>query len=168
MSRSGYSEDCDGWALIRWRGAVESAIRGKRGQAMLRDLVDALDALPVHRLAAGSLMTADGDYCALGALGLARCVDMAPLAPENRQAVAQAFGVAEALAAEIMYLNDEGVEDEQRPFNFEVCGPMRKWEGHTQLRWETNPDAGRIRWWQMRAWAVANLKPPNVGANLRP
>lgn len=32
MSRCGYSDDYDQWALIRWRGAVESAIRGKRGQ----------------------------------------------------------------------------------------------------------------------------------------
>lgn len=33
MSRSGYSEDLDMWDLIRWRGAVKSALRGKRGQA---------------------------------------------------------------------------------------------------------------------------------------
>lgn len=44
MSRSGYNDDCDGWALIRWRGAVNSAINGKRGQAFLRELVAALDA----------------------------------------------------------------------------------------------------------------------------
>jgi hypothetical protein len=34
MSRSGYSDDIDSaddqWALIRWRGAVKSAIRGAR------------------------------------------------------------------------------------------------------------------------------------------
>ena len=160
MSRSGYSDDCDNWALIRWRGAVESAIRGKRGQATLRDLVDALDALPEQRLAADSLVTADGDYCALGAIGRARGMDMAPIDPEDRQAVARAFGVSGALAAEIMFLNDESASDERHPINFVVCGPMRKWENHTQLRWETNPNAGRIRWGQMRAWAVANLRPP--------
>jgi hypothetical protein len=53
MGRAGYSEDCDGWALIRWRGAVTSAIRGKRGQAFLREMLDALDALPVKRIASG-------------------------------------------------------------------------------------------------------------------
>lgn len=26
MSRSGYVDDCDVWALIRWRGAVKQAI----------------------------------------------------------------------------------------------------------------------------------------------
>ena len=29
MSRSGYTDECDGWELVRWRGAVNSAIRGK-------------------------------------------------------------------------------------------------------------------------------------------
>lgn len=156
MSRSGYSDDCDGWPLIRWRGAVTQAIRGRRGQAMLRELVLALDALPERHLASGSLVTAEGEYCALGALGRARGMDLASVDSGDREAVARAFGVAEALAAEVMYLNDEGVMDEQRAINFEVSGPMRRWESHTQLRWVTNPNAGRIRWDQMRAWAVAN------------
>ena len=159
MSRSGYSDDCDNWALIRWRGAVTRAIRGLRGQAMLRELVQALDALPEKRLASGSLVTDDGEYCALGALGRARGMDMAPIDPDDREAVAQAFGVAEALAAEVMWENDSGVMDEQRAVNFEVCGPMRKWENHTQLRWVANQNAGRIRWEHIRRWAVANLQP---------
>ncbi len=46
MSRSGYVDDIDNLALINWRGAVKSAIQGKRGQAFLRALVDALDAMP--------------------------------------------------------------------------------------------------------------------------
>lgn len=46
MSRSEYSENLDSWSLIRWRGQVVSAIRGKRGQAFLRELVDALEAMP--------------------------------------------------------------------------------------------------------------------------
>jgi hypothetical protein len=166
MSRSGYSDDCDGWALIRWRGAVKQAISGARGQAMLRELVQALDALPEKRLAAGSLVTAEGEYCTLGALGRARGMDMAPIDPEDREAVAKAFGVAEALAAEIMYLNDEEGPQEQTAFNFVVCGPMRPWESHTQLRWKRNEQAGAVRWSQMRAWAVAHLKTPNVRAKL--
>ena len=162
MSRSGYSDDCDGWALIRWRGAVKQAITGARGQAMLRELVQALDALPEKRLAAGSLVTADGDYCALGALGRARGLDLAQIDPEDRGSVAEAFGVAMALAAEIMYLNDEEGPQEQTAFNFVVCGPMRPWESHTQLRWKRNERAGAVRWSMMRQWALANLKTPNV------
>jgi hypothetical protein len=159
MSRSGYSDDCDGWALIRWRGAVKAAIKGRRGQQALRDIVAALDALPEHRLASGSLVTADGEYCTLGALGRARCLDMATIDPEDRSAVADAFGIAEALAAEIMFENDEdywgggGMEY----FNFTVYGPMRPWESHTQLRWRANPKAAERRWSRMRAWAQSHI-----------
>ena len=45
MSRSGYSDDDEDGRLAMWRGAVQSAIRGKRGQAALRELLTALDAM---------------------------------------------------------------------------------------------------------------------------
>ncbi|ENQ7660184.1 hypothetical protein ACEQOL_006537 [Pseudomonas aeruginosa] len=41
MSRSGYCDDLDNWSLICWRGAVSSAIKGKRGQAFLIELREA-------------------------------------------------------------------------------------------------------------------------------
>lgn len=161
MSRSGYSDDCDGWELIRWRGAVKQAISGARGQAMLRELVQALDALPEKRLAANSLVTADGDYCALGALGRARGMNLAAIDPEDRGAVAEAFGVAEALAAEVMFLNDEGTADDWKFVEVEICGPMRPHWRHTRTVRVPNEHAGRERWSQMRAWAAAHLKTPN-------
>ena len=42
MSRSGYSDSLENWDLIRWRGQVASAIRGKRGQQLLKELADAM------------------------------------------------------------------------------------------------------------------------------
>ena len=76
MSRSGYSVDgdLDHWQLIRWRGAVNSAMNGKRGQAFLRELLDALDALPEPKLIDHDLVRYDGStdtnlFCALGAVG---------------------------------------------------------------------------------------------------
>jgi hypothetical protein len=129
MSRSGYSDDCEGWDLIRWRGAVASAIRGKRGQAFLRELLAALDALPEKRLIANTLEE-EGAYCAIGSVGRLRGVDMSGVDPEYREQVAQTFGVAEALAAEIMYENDEG--------------------GH----WKETPEE---RFQRMRAWVVKQL-----------
>ena len=59
MSRSGY-DDYDGcenpeWALIRWRGAVHSALCGKRGQAFLREMALALDEMGEKRLIADEL-----------------------------------------------------------------------------------------------------------------
>lgn len=106
MSRSGYTDDCDGWALVRWRGAVASAIRGRRGQAFLRELIAALDALPEKRIAAGSLATPDGEFCALGAIGKRREMDLASIDPYDPNDVARAFGVSVALVSEIADLND--------------------------------------------------------------
>ena len=46
MSRSGYTDDMeDMWQHICWRGAVASAIRGRRGQAFLREMLAAMDAI---------------------------------------------------------------------------------------------------------------------------
>jgi hypothetical protein len=63
MSRSGYSDDCDDqWRHIMWWGAVTSSIRGKRGQAFLREMRDALDAMPEKRLAPDALVRG-GEVC---------------------------------------------------------------------------------------------------------
>ena len=109
MNRSGYSDNHeapDGEYFL-WRHAVQRSIDGKRGQYMLRDLLAALDAMPNKVLAAESLITEDGEFCALGALGHSRGMDMKPLDPENWRSVAEAFGVAPALIREIAYMNDE-------------------------------------------------------------
>ena len=106
MSRSGYSDECDGWALICWRGAVERAILGKRGQKLLRDLRAALDAMPVKRLIVGALEQ-DGEVCALGAVGVARGLNMTTLNPVDDETIALAFDIAPALAKEIAFVNDD-------------------------------------------------------------
>ena len=127
MSRSGYSDDdCDNWSLIKWHGAVKSAIRGNRGQTFLREMLAALDALPEPKLIVGELEEEDGSVCALGAVGKARGLDMSGIDPYDRETVAAKFGIASAMAAEIMYENDEDfcwakVSPEQR------FQRMRKW-----------------------------------------
>ena len=140
MSRSGYDDYCDDqWALIRWRGAVRSAIRGKRGQAFLRELADALDALPEKRPIADDLIQ-EGGVCAIGAVGKARGVDMTNLDPENLEAVAGKFGIADALAREIVWENDE-------------------------VSWRETPEQRFIR---MRRWVDRNLlaaRQPNEAAS---
>lgn len=164
MSRSGYTDDCeDLWAMIRWRGAVKSAIRGARGQAMLRELIAALDALPEKRLAADSLVTDDGEFCALGALGHARGLDMSEIDPYDREAVAKAFGIAEALAAEIMYKNDECAVANWVPQRVEICGPMRRVDARFVTHWEDNEHAAEQRWRAMRAWVERHLKEKSHG-----
>lgn len=107
MSRSGYVDDMDDqWALIRWRGAVASAIRGKRGQAFLREMLAALDAIESRRLAP-NVLEADGEVCAIGAVGRARGINMESIDPEAHEIVASTFGIPDALACEIMFENDE-------------------------------------------------------------
>jgi len=115
MSRSQYSDDVDGWELIRWRGAVKAALRGVRGQELLHGLASALDALPEKQLIAGNLVDDEGGVCALGALAesCGQLDALAVLDCEDYEQVAGFFNVAEALAREVQYINDEaGAYDE--------------------------------------------------------
>ena len=105
MSRSGYSDDLDPWEVICWRGAVSSAIRGRRGQAFLREMLDALDALPEKRLIVGHLVAEIG-CCAIGAVAVARGLDVSDLDPDWPKAIAKRFGIARAMTQEIEYVND--------------------------------------------------------------
>lgn len=124
MSRSNYDDCCDGWELIRWRGAVASATKGARGQQLFRELLAALDAMPVKRLIAESLERG-GEVCALGCVGRVRGIDMTNLDPEDPETVAKVFNIAPALAKEVVHINDEwGRSDETPEQRFER---MRKW-----------------------------------------
>jgi hypothetical protein len=146
MSRSGYSDDCDGWALIRWRGAVNSAIKGKRGQALLRELAEALDAMPVKELVAQEF-EAEGQFCALGVVGAHRGIKTSHLIDAERDEVAQTFGIAEALAAEIMDVNDNSGDYWSRwdsSGNGKSDGPARR-------------DREK-RWRDVRSWVAGQLK----------
>ncbi|MBP2482914.1 hypothetical protein J3A72_003206 [Stenotrophomonas sp. PvP093] len=131
MSRSGYSDDCDSWPLICWRGAVASALRGRRGQQFLVELREALDAMPEKRLIAEQLQDNTGCHCALGVIGSKRGLDMTGLDPDDRAAVSKAFGIAEAMAAEIVHEND---------------GEWR-WDNETPEQ----------RWTRMRAWVDQHI-----------
>jgi hypothetical protein len=119
MSRSGYSDDYGSegpWGLIRWRGAVKAALKGKRGQAFLREMVEAMDAMPVKELTAHSLRDHEtGAVCALGAVGAKRGMDLSPLDPDDSFSVASAFGLSDAMVREIVYENDEGTWDRETP-----------------------------------------------------
>lgn len=141
MSRSGYSDDLDQWDLIRWRGAVAKAMRGKRGQKLLREMLAALDAMPDKRLIAGELQDADGEVCALGALGVARGIDLTTLDPDDHETVAKTFNVAESLIREIEFENDEQCR-------YDSTGPDKKWGPITPER----------RWQLMREWVAQQIR----------
>ena len=107
MSRSGYVEDEDyPGQFAMWRGQVTSAIRGQRGQKLLREMRDALDAMPAKRLIREELR-ADGEVCALGCLGAVRGVNLEALDPYDHETLASTFDVARQLVQEIEFVNDD-------------------------------------------------------------
>lgn len=135
MSRSGYSDDIeDPRERAMWRGQVASSMRGKRGQRLLRDLGEAMDAMPVKVLIAENLV-AEGSYCALGVVGRMRGIDLGTLDPEDVDSVSEAFDIATPLAREIVFINDE------RGYH----------------------DTPTKRWLRMRAWVAEHVTPSNAG-----
>lgn len=105
MSRAGYTDDSDEGVGL-WRGAVLRAINGRRGQAFLRELADAMDAMPEKKLIK-DVLEKDGCFCTLGVVGAARGMDMSKVDYECAESVGYAFGISMAMAAEIEFLNDE-------------------------------------------------------------
>lgn len=130
MSRSGYSDDLEQQDLAMWRGRVASAIRGKRGQKMLRELRDALDSMPEKRLVSRQLQTKDGACCALGRLAQVRGRDLTEHADDEESdlrelnpELADLFDVAECLVQEVENENDEAyVNTPEQRWTY-----MRKW-----------------------------------------
>jgi hypothetical protein len=133
MSRSGYDDGYDTWAMIRWRGSVASAIRGKRGQKLLRELAEAMDAMPVKRLIANELVQG-GEHCALGVVGAARGIVLDGIDPEDTERVAVTFEVSDALVREIVHENDEGATN-----------------------WHSREETPEERWLRMRTWVAEQL-----------
>lgn len=128
MSRAGYSDDLDPLEMGRWRGRVASALRGKRGQAFLRELLADLDALPQKRLVSSEFDNGC-DVCALGSVGRSRGVDMSKWYTGDEydecfEGVGDVLGIANPMAREIMFWNDEGGRNETPEERFTR---MRKW-----------------------------------------
>ena len=131
MSRSGYTELDDTWAAYMWRGRVAFAIRGKRGQRLLREMIEALDAMREKALVSGVLVEPGTDNCcAMGAVLLKRGTPEPWNLEGDNGAIANAVGVPECLVQEIEYENDEG-----------------GWRKETPEQ----------RWIRMRTWAARHL-----------
>ena len=142
MGRADYHDDYDDpWSLVMWRGAVASAIRGKRGQAMLVALRDALDAMPDKRLIADDYADEDGEVCALECYAKSRGRTLSDLDPidEEHETVAARCGIATAMAREIQYENDE-------------CGI-----GH-YVAGKYVAETAEERWKRMRRWVDRQIR----------
>jgi len=145
MSRHGYVEfdGDDPLAEGRWRGAMLSALRGKRGQAFLRELLEAINAIP-DKLLVANKFTRGGEVCALGSVAVRRGIDLTEFEPGegedswdddvDHDALAAKFGIASCMAREIMYENDEG-------------------------GWRETPQE---RWKRVRDWVIRNIRSPST------
>lgn len=106
MGRSGYSDEHEESELNLYLCAVESAIRGKRGQQFFRDLIAALDAMPVKELITGELED-KGAVCALGRLGQSRSLDMSNVDTTDSDTLGDLFVIARSLADDFGYYPNE-------------------------------------------------------------
>jgi hypothetical protein len=133
MTRSGYSDDLDHGAMNCWRANVRRTINGKRGQAFLGDMLEALDAMPEKKLVS-SVLVEDGACCAMGAVAVKRELDTTGVDPYDRDQVANLLKISGVMAAEIAFENDgdfrHGVETPEQ------------------------------RWIYMREWVVKNMRTP--------
>jgi len=141
---------------------VANAIRGRRGQAFLRELRDALDALPDKRLVADQFVAPYDEEgggacvpCALGAVALARGFDHEAIErlecdaeSQDHDSIACTFGISQTLVREIEDENDEGVNP--------------RWAYDEKLqRWGKPPDGYDVdaaRWRWMRRWAEERIE----------
>lgn len=139
MSRANYSDGDDNpdYPLALWRGAVQSAIRGRRGQAFLKELLAALDAMPIKRLIVDDLIR-DGEVCALGAVGVSRGMAMGHLDPHaEAEPIAEAFGIAPCMVREIEFENDEGAYYSETPE--QRFDRVRRWVISEIIGYQANP-----------------------------
>tara|TARA_R110002153_G_scaffold9324_3_gene38608 strand:+ start:211 stop:636 length:426 start_codon:yes stop_codon:yes gene_type:complete len=140
MGRHGYNEgDGNNWQYIKWAGMTASAARGKRGQAMLRELLAALDAMPDKKLITRSVVDEDGCCCTVGALlkekevpyldKLVAAWEDEDILAEWNDDIAEDLDVSPVLLQEIEYANDE-------------------------MGFGESPSD---RWFRMRAWVAGKL-----------
>jgi len=115
---------------------VTSAIKGRRGQQFLRDTLEALEDMPQKRLVTGALER-EGEYCTLGVVAAKRGqlealkrFDTDDGGYFDTKAVSEHLHIAQALAKEIMFENDEG-------------------------GWGDTPE---IRWMRMRQWVAEQIQ----------
>ena len=141
MSRSGYDENYDpGWsnAVELYRANVDRAFKGKRGQKFLRELLAALDAMPVKRLIAHDTVR-EGEFCALGVVCAQRGLKMEISEFDNAEWLAHTLKIARPLAAEIVHVNDEYIRTVFR------------------MHWKTIMPTPEERWTYMRAWVAEQI-----------
>lgn len=137
MSRSGYADEWDDSdeelekTIALWRAEIKEAVEGESGQAFLREMLGAMDALPAKRLIPFNLVAHTGETCALGSVCVARGLDVTDIEmddeenPDVHYQVAEVLKVPHALACEVMWANDDAGKYDETPE--ERFARMRLW-----------------------------------------
>lgn len=104
-------EDFPGQAAFYHANTARS-LQGKKGQASLRELEQALLALPEKRLVSGEFETPEGEVCAIGALKRFKGVEHVEHDPStDMDLVGEELGMPRLVAWMVVARNDHSFED---------------------------------------------------------
>lgn len=172
--RSGYVEadDIDPDVLEHQRAALRSLLRSERGQAFVRRLAAALDAMAVKELASGALVR-DGQCCAMGALCRAEGIEPLDLVVAERLQSDDTIRVS-TLREEIAELLQQGYDPDEDDDGFfadleqqagQVAAERLNIPGELvrELMWINDEARGgpHARWTRIRRWARAQSHSPD-------
>jgi hypothetical protein len=119
MGRSSWHEDDDDDGRFNlFHGNLKRSLRGKKGQAALRELESVLLAMPDKALWSGVFVEPSGEVCALGAVAVARKVASglsldealsvcADVDPDESEDAGVALGFPALVSQAIVWENDE-------------------------------------------------------------
>lgn len=144
-----------------WEANCQRSIRGRKGQAELRELEAALLALPEKRLIRDALVDDQGGVCAIGCYAQHKGLDLSTFDPEDESdEVGVAAGMPRLVAWSIVALNDVTLDTV-----WEVAeGPVQRgygsYKGGIPLVRDMTPEE---RYEKVLAWVRRALKGPADG-----
>jgi hypothetical protein len=111
--RISYAEDEDfAGQFFLWQANCERSLRGRQGQAELRELREALLALPEKRLIFGKLEDEQGGVCAVGAYAKRKGIDLSKCdVDDETDHVGIKAGMPRLVAWKVVEMNDVEFEN---------------------------------------------------------
>jgi hypothetical protein len=156
--RLNYSDDEDYPGQFNlWQANCARSLRGKAGQAELRELEAALVALPEKRLIHGALTDEDGGVCAVACYARHKGIDLSTFDPEyESDDVGVRAGMPRLVAWKVVALNDIELES----WCGYVEGPATREESRYAHRgvWVHRDLTPEERYEKVLAWVREQLK----------
>jgi len=157
-----YSEDEDyPGQFALWQGNCQRSLKGKAGQAALRELEAALLALPDKRLIAHKMIDHEGDVCAIGALAKHKGRDLLsePNVYEDgefdgdgeMEEIGMELGMPRLVAWKVVELNDIQLDGS----NLVTCEGPYRWYSEKPQVWV--PITPEVRYERVLAWTRRQL-----------